>query len=474
MNKENTKSDQILVGLFQKADKLFTRGKLAQSRFWFKKCLEIEPNNEKALLWLTKLDSETGNDESACQWAIQLFSISPTQLHLENALTLLLNGIQEAERKARIRASQPPDHKMDIREPFFKFRADIVTFAESLVAKCEQPIQSTQGFLNSWGKLKLIRGQYDTAEEVFRALGKVDPHRPYRQTRFKLPFFESLESTGDLDIVGFLPSIEDYRFAAAGQDNVFFMPSDLRYFTQYTLPFALSLLRHSPLAAIHVHVMLTLESDLELFRKTAAMLPVERVRITTETFRPAPSVESDSDSRNLFHVVRFIRLYQFLSLTSSTYWLLDVDALCNRDPSIVIEQLADASIGFRLRAGRPNAWSQISACCVAVKPTSESLAFIRLVAGYLAHFIRTKELIWGIDQLAFFAVFQYLERVGRLPMIVPFGPDVVDVADYNQDSIFWFTAGEKRNSLHSEIQNAAIELPLARYRRAYMSHLPKQ
>jgi hypothetical protein len=474
MTERKTRHHQSVEELLQKAGKFLKLGKLDQARFWLKKCLELEPNNENALVWLTKVDFEGGDPKSAYQWAIQLFSIRPTQSYMENALSLLLNGLEDAEREARIQANQPLDHKMDIREPLFKFRADIVTSAESLIAKCGEPIKATHRFLMYWCALKLIRGEYDTAEDALRALGNIDSNLPYRQTRFKSSFFESLEASSDADIFGLLPLTEDYRVAEVGQQNVFFMPSDLSYFMQYTLPLALSLLKHSPLAAIHVHVMLTPESDLELFRTTAAMLPMERVRITTETFRPAPSAESGNGPKKLFHVVRFIRLYQFLSSTSSRYWLLDVDALCNRDPSFAIAQLADAAIGFRLRPGRNNAWSQISACCVAIRPTSEALAFIRLVAGYLAHFIRTKDLAWGIDQLAFFAVYQYLERVKRLPMIVPFGPDIVDVGDYDQESVFWFTAGERRQSLHSTIQDAANESPLARYKRAYLPYLPKK
>ena len=144
--------------------------------------------------------------------------------------------------------------------------------------------------------------------------------------------------------------------------------------------------------------------------------------------------------RCYYHAIRFIRFYNLLRELKSPLWLMDVDAVVNRDLGDMFDMMKGADAAMRIRPGRLEAWSQFNACVVGANPTPASLAYFRSIAAYTAYFYHRDRLRWGIDQLAMYGVFEDMRDRGQVPALALLGEREVDY-DYRDDGFIWCNSG---------------------------------
>jgi len=109
----------------------------------------------------------------------------------------------------------------------------------------------------------------------------------------------------------------------------------------------------------------------------------------------------------------------------------------------MFDTLTGHDLAVRLRAGRNEPWNQFSAAVVG--GTEGAISYFRLVAAYIMHYYRRNELWWGIDQLAMYCAYEYMNDSGKAPRIAAINDRVMD-QNYLPDSVLWFTAGAKKQT----------------------------
>jgi hypothetical protein len=183
-------------------------------------------------------------------------------------------------------------------------------------------------------------------------------------------------------------------------------------------------------------------SDEQLQQAAAfcATLPNLTVGISAE--RPGAHRDAAA-ARCYYHAIRFIRFFGHLRHYNIPLWLMDVDALFNRPPTSLFEKLAGRDVAFRARPGRLEPWNQFNASVVGATPGEASKRYFRLIAAYIAHFFARGKLQWGIDQLAMYGAFMYLQQAGAAPSAAFLDDRAVDY-DYHDDGIIWCNSGKNK------------------------------
>ncbi len=147
-----------------------------------------------------------------------------------------------------------------------------------------------------------------------------------------------------------------------------FLPSDVTYFKDFSIPLAQSIWEFAPKAAIHFHVVTNAPDQGGVLDAFLDPLKNKNIRVTIEILSSLASTPTPTGARCYYHAIRLIRLYQFLRDAHHAMWMLDVDALANRDLTTIFPKLEDVDLGLRTRPGRLEPWHQFSACLVAARP----------------------------------------------------------------------------------------------------------
>ena len=77
---------------------------------------------------------------------------------------------------------------------------------------------------------------------------------------------------------------------------------------------------------------------------------------------------------------------------------------------------------------------------MAIAPTPRGMDYLRLLAAYIAHFYSTNCLRWGIDQLAMYAVHEYMREANKAPQVHLLDDRAVDYECFD-DSFVWCNSG---------------------------------
>jgi hypothetical protein len=270
---------------------------------------------------------------------------------------------------------------------------------------------------------------------------------------FEPSFYRSLEAMDDAALSRDLPRVTEFRTEDFAQAPIIYLACNYLYFENFAMPMIRSLADRSPDAQLHVHIMDASEDDLKKLGKFCDNTPL-KIAVTVE--QPGIDKENNKAARAYYHAVRFIRFYQHLKQYDRTLWLMDVDALFNRDPRALFETLGGNDVAFRIRPGRIEPWNQFNACIVGATSKPGSLRYFKLIAAYIAHFHQQKKLRWGIDQLAMYGVYEFLRDEKAAPALSLLGDRAIDY-DYFDDGIVWCNSGRNK-FLHLEKRKPGMPL----------------
>ena len=337
----------------------------------------------------------------------------------------------------RIRRGLMPYHATDINELFYKYAADYVKdYEQTSTKRLGGPDHASARM--SLGYARFIQNDRIAAEPLLRG----GPDEPPRGNildciRFQPEFYDELRRESVFDIAAGLPELLALTPLAPDPKGVVYLSCNYTYFTAFTQPMIVSLRDIAPQTAVHIHLM-----DANKEQAQAAVAFCRKL----SPLRFAVSVErvgfpnADQEARNYYHAIRFIRYYQHLLAYECPLWMMDVDALFNRDPAEMFAMLDGKDVAMRIRPARLEPWNQFNACIVGASTSTASLEYFRLMAAYLGRFFRDKGLKWGIDQLAMYGVYADMADRGQAPTLALLGEREVDY-DYLDHGFVWCNSG---------------------------------
>lgn len=355
----------------------------------------------------------------------------------------------------------------DVTQDPFEYTRDEIAALNALVSTPIKDLQPTATYVNLLATAKFLIGEYDAAEKAYHLLATAKTDLPYKNLHFNESSCRQLESAEDEVILGYLPSVRDIRPFEKVANNIFLLPSDIKYFKKFSIPLTRSIWDLAPSVAIHFHVVANTPADDDTLNHFTENFKSANVRVTSKPLPSLTSTQSENGARCYYHTIRLIRFYQFLRDNLQTLWMLDVDALANQDPTKMFALLADNDIGIRTRPGRLEPWNQFSACLLTAQPTPAALSYTRLVAAYLSHFLSGDGLSWRTDQVALFSAYHHMRSQNQAPRIQSWGPDITDVGTYRPESTIWFTAGANKFRLNTNPQDVGFTEQEARYIEKY-------
>lgn len=365
--------------------------------------------------------------------------------------------IPQKEWWERIRNGLMPYHATDIGELFYKYAAGHVKDYElTCLKRLNGPDAATARL--SLGYARFVQGDRRGAEPLLRG----DPPQPRGNildcVRFQPEFYDALRAESVDQIAAGLPDLMLLTPLAPDAKGVVYLSCNYTYFTAFAQPMIVSLRDVAPGTPVHIHIMDATEAEGRMAVAFCRKLAPLRFAVSVE--RPGfPKV--DQDARNYYHSVRFIRFYQHMLAYECPLWMMDVDALFNRDPTGMFAMLEGKDVAMRVRPGRLEPWNQFNACIVGASTSPASLEYFRLMAAYTGRFVRDKQLKWGIDQLVMYGVYADMADRGQAPSLTLLGEREVDY-DYRDDGFVWCNSGIAKFRHLQRIANPA-SLPTANF-----------
>jgi tetratricopeptide (TPR) repeat protein len=341
----------------------------------------------------------------------------------------------------RIKRGLMPYHATALDELFFKYSsAHFENFRELQVKRAETEPLTANMLL---GRLTTLFCSRDRAgaQRCLDALAPAIQNNPWEVVTFDPAFYANLETQSDDDLFGTLAPIVPVLSPAFTGEHVTYLACNHAYFERFATMLMRSFAATTPGGQLHMHIMDATEA--QIADAAAFCRSIDTVTIALSVENPGVDALGLVAARSYYHAVRFIRFYQHVKQYGRTLWMMDVDALFNRDARELYQVLGDKDCAFRIRAGRLEPWNQFSAAVIGATGRPRSVGYFRLVAAYIAHFQKQDKLRWGIDQLAMYGAFEYLNDFGRAPSVSFLNDRIMDQT-YLPEGIVWFTAGKKK------------------------------
>ena len=432
----------------------------------FKAVLKKIPNNYQAAMRLAAIKDRAGDKPGARECYRMAMEGSPTDvsaaIKFTNAnwandpeggvaiMERLLAGagddlakrsqiletlILQKEWWERMRHGLMPYHATDVGELFYKYATDYVKdYEQTNLKRLNGPDAASARM--SLGYARFVQGDRIGAEPLLR--GEPGQRGNILDClRFQPEFYDGLRSESIDQIAAGLPPLMALTPLAPDPKGVVYLSCNYTYFVAFTQPMIVSLKDVAPGAAVHIHLMDATKEQARAAVEFCQTLAPLRFAVSAE--RPGfPNAEQEA--RNYYHAVRFIRFYQHMLAYECPLWMMDVDALFNRDPAEMCAMLEGKDVAMRVRPARLEPWNQFNACIVGASTSPASLEYFRLMAAYLGRFYRDKQLKWGIDQLAMYGVYADMADHGQAPSLALLGEREVDY-DYRDDGFVWCNSG---------------------------------
>jgi len=464
------KSDLNSVSALARA--LANSGNLDEAKKYYRDILNTVPEHIPTLLQLGEISERGGDRRSArtyykqamlsdeadlavsTKYAISSWDDDPAETaaildkHLARAdlddigrLKIILNLIIYKEFHERIKRGLMPYHATKLEELFFTYaEVEFSEFRKLSRQVAETDPTNTTAQIRQFISHFCSRDRQGAQEWLLKFQPKLAGHT-WETVTFDPAFYRSLETFTEADLLKGLPPVESVLSIKFSRDPVAYLSCNYLYFESFAAPMLRSLENVAPGAQVHVHIMDISARQLEVTTKFCQSLTSLSIALSVE--QPGVDKKSLDVARAYYHAIRFIRFYQHLLQHKQTLWLMDVDALFNKDPKVMYDVLGDKDAAMRIRAGRLEPWNQFNACIVAGTASAESLEYFRLVAAYISHFYQRDSLRWGIDQLAMYGVFEHMRDEDRAPEFAFLDDKAIDY-NYLDEGIVWCNSGRNK------------------------------
>jgi len=287
---------------------------------------------------------------------------------------------------ARMQRGLMPYHATSLDELFFTYCAsDFELYRKLCLQAAEKAPHDPGALLGKFTALFCSRDRRG-AQECLQGFASRMNGTPFEAMTFDPAFYHEMEKTDDTSLFQGLPPISTVTAANFKDEHITYLSCNISYFIKFAIPLIRSFAHTTPGGQLHVHVMDATDDQLKAIAAFCRGLANITTAISAE--RPGVDAQGAMAARSYYHAIRFVRFYQHVEHYGRTLWMMDVDALFNRDAREMYSALGDEDAAFRIRAGRFEPWSQFSAAVIGATGHPTSLAYFRLIAGYIAHFHR--------------------------------------------------------------------------------------
>lgn len=279
-------------------------------------------------------------------------------------------------------------------------------------------------------------GAIDEAEAIYAQIRQSRNEHITSVTSFDPAFHAGLPDIAH-QAAARLPPILVSREIPAGAEVVF-TAADYAYFQKFGWDFVTSFARHGHpdvCLALHIYDM----TPEEKFSLTAALDAVPNLRWGLTSEWTGLKGGEVSRARGYYHAVRFIRLWQFLEHHRAPAWMIDMDTVFNGDVKRLFAALSGFDLALFLTPGRFEVRNKVMASCTGIANTGAAREYIRNVGGYVGAYQKEDRLLWGIDQIAMFAI---LMMYGPRPSLRITGvPEGIADGHRRPDGLLWPAKG---------------------------------
>ena len=335
----------------------------------------------------------------------------------------------------RMKRGEMPYHCARLDELFFNYASDYAKeFERSIAAICAANPDNA-GIRLTHGTAKFCLKDRHAAEALWQP--ETQTGSIWETVRFSPSFYDEIKTFTDADLVQGLPPVETPLPPRPHAAGTLYLSCNALYFHAFALPMIVSLHERSPGTRLHMHIMDINPAGASYAADMLKKLGGDKFSLSIER----PGLDGNTmPGRCYYHAIRLIRFYDLLRSLNSPLWLMDVDAVVNRDLGELFGMLQGDDVAMRIRPGRLEPWNQFNACVIGANPTPGAFAYFRQIAAYTAYFHHRDKLRWGIDQLAMYGVFADMQDRGEAPAVTLLGEREVDY-NYREDGFIWCNSG---------------------------------
>lgn len=192
----------------------------------------------------------------------------------------------------------------------------------------------------------------------------------------------------------------------AGEPAVFFCCDDV-YFRRFAPALLESLAERMPGATVAVHVV---APSPETEQAMARWRLDGRLSVGFSLDRPGMAGWSDIKRVTYYASARFLRALQWLRRLDRPLMVIDTDARIAQDLRTLRAEMDGHDVGFLIDGRRRGPSREITVCFNVYGNTPGGDRFLSLLGSYIGHFLAGTEVYWMLDQMAHYAVLDWLNR----------------------------------------------------------------
>ena len=245
-------------------------------------------------------------------------------------------------------------------------------------------------------------GAFSQGERLFTQLRRTSGENVAAVTNFDPTFHAGLEAEANRGTAD-LPTVLDSRAVDRSNDLIVFAAADFHYFQRFGRRFVESFVRSgggSARLALHIFDV-TDEERVGIIRWLGEH---GELRWSLSSEWTGLRGGDEAAAKGYYHAARYVRFWQFLTVHQAAAWIVDLDMTFNAPTQGLSDALYCQDMALFLSPARFEVRNKIMACCAGFSNTREAHDYLRNVAGYICHYQREGRLLWGIDQVALFAV----------------------------------------------------------------------
>ncbi|AWJ91208.1 hypothetical protein Sp245p_15210 (plasmid) [Azospirillum baldaniorum] len=192
----------------------------------------------------------------------------------------------------------------------------------------------------------------------------------------------------------------------AGEPVIFFCCDDV-YFQRFAPTLLESLAERMPGALVAVHVV---SPSPETERAMARWRTDRRLRVGFSLDRPDMAGWTDIKRVTYYASARFLRALQWLRRLDRPLMVVDTDAWITGDLRALRAEMAGYDVGLMLDGRRRGPSREIPVGFAVYENSPGGDRFLSLLGSYIGHFLAGAEVYWMLDQMAHYAVLDWLNR----------------------------------------------------------------
>lgn len=299
------------------------------------------------------------------------------------------------------------------------------------------------------GLVQVSRGDPMSAEPHLARLRKQIKTGPMAVAHFGREFFQAVDKA-EHSLGEGLPGVESLAGGLPAGPYVY-VGCDALYFEKFGWTLAKSFASNVQSVFLQLHIFdLKPEERAPFLDRLATVLGDARYGVTTEW---TGLRGRGREAANYYHAIRYIRASQFADSVRQPLSMIDVDSFFMRSADHIFSHLGGFDTQLLFTPGRVEINNQITACYAVVNNTPAGLDYLRRVAAYIAVCREQGEMVWGIDQVALYAVYSEMKAGGRAPHAGSLPLHVFD-GMYSANTIFWMAKCSEDDPAYPEFQAA--------------------